>query len=213
MNKLSKDGKVDYVDSFLKGVIEICENINQKDIDKVIDLFFQAWWNQNNIFFIGNGGSAGTAMHFAGDLVNTTANIPHVPPVRALSLNDNMVRFSALVNDQGWENVYVEQLKTYFKPGDILAALSVHGGSGKDKAGLWSQNLTAALKYAKDSGGKTVGFAGFDGGAFKNICDVCVVVPYNTTPHVEGFHVVLHHLIFDQLTSKIKNAAKALKNY
>ncbi len=213
MNKINKNSKVDYIDSFLKGVIEICENINQKDIDKVIDLFFQAWWNQNNIFFVGNGGSAGTSIHFAGDLVNTTANIPDVPPIRALSLNDNMVRFSALVNDRGWEKVYVEQLKTYFKPGDIVTAISVHGGSGKDKAGPWSQNLTAALQYAKDNGGKTIGLAGFDGGAFKEICDACIIVPYNTTPHVEGFHVVVHHLIFDQLTKKITRTHENLNKY
>lgn len=204
--------KVAYVDTFLKGIIEICNNISQKDIDMVVNHLFRAWWRQNTIFFIGNGGSASTAMHFAGDINNCTADLPGANPVRAMSLAENMVRFSALVNDRGWANVYTDQLANYFKPGDVVMAISVHGGSGQDKAGPWSQNLTAALKYAKDNGGTALGFAGFDGGAMKEICNTCVVVPYNTTPHVEGFHVVIHHLIFDALTKKIKQAYEQISN-
>ncbi len=203
--------KIEYVENFLAGIKEICDNIDQKSIDHVVEIFFQAWWKQSTIFFMGNGGSAGTAVHFAGDLVNATTDTPNIPTLKALSLNDNMVRFSALVNDQGWENVYTEQLRSYFKPGDVVVAISVHGGAGKDKAGAWSQNLVRALQYAKDNGGKAVGLAGFDGGAFKEICDECIVVPYNTTPHVEGFHVVLHHLIFEALTKKIKKAHASFK--
>jgi len=206
MAKVANNQKIEYIDNFLQGVREICDNISQPEIDKTINLLFNAWWNQNNIFFIGNGGSAGTAMHLAGDLVNCTTDIENIPPVKALSLVDNIIRYTALVNDQGWEKVYTEQLKNYFKPGDVVCAISVHGGSGKDKSGIWSQNLLRALQYAKDNGGKTVGLTGFDGGAFKEICDACIIVPYDTTPHVEGFHVVIHHLIFKSLTEKIKFA-------
>jgi len=111
---------------------------------------------------------------------------------------------SALTNDDGWDNVYVEQMKNFFETGDVALALSVHGGSGKDKAGLWSQNLLKALQYAQSRGGKALGFSGFDGGAMKEMADVCVVVPYNTTPHVESFHVVLHHLVTFRLAERIR---------
>lgn len=208
MPKSQTKGKVGYVDSFLQGVIEICQNISQKDIDLFVDYLFRAWRKQNSIYFIGNGGSASTASHFAADLNNCTANIPGAPPVRAFSLVENISRFSALVNDQGWDKVYVEQLKNYFRPGDMVVCISVHGGAGREKAGLWSQNLLAALKYAKDNKGKALGLAGFDGGEMKKISDACIVVPYNTTPHVEGFHVVIHHLIFDELTRRIETSFK-----
>lgn len=200
--------KIGYVDSFLQEIIKICNDISQKEIDRVIDLFFHAWLNKNNIFFIGNGGSASTASHFAGDINNCTANLENVHPIRAISLVDNIVRYSALVNDRGWNNVYVEQIKNYFSHGDIVVAISVHGGSGKDKAEPWSQNLTAALQYARENGGKAIGLTGFDGGAFKNICDTCIIVPFNSTPHVEGFHTVIHHLIFDALTKRIEQTVK-----
>ncbi|MBI4039355.1 SIS domain-containing protein [Candidatus Daviesbacteria bacterium] len=210
MTKKPKAEKIDYIDSFLKGVIDICRNIAQKDIDQVVEYLFKAWWNQNNIFLIGNGGSASAALHFVADLNNCTAKISGVHPVHALSLVDNMIRFSALVNDVGWDNVYVDQIKNYFKPGDVVFAISVHGGTGRDQAQAWSQNLVKALKYAQDNGGRALAMTGFDGGLMKQICDACIVIPYNTTPHVEGFYGVVHHLITERLTDKIKQAAAIL---
>lgn len=83
--------------------------------------------------------------------------------------------------------------------GDTFIAISVHGGSGADKAGPWSQNLLVAAKFVEDNGGKVVGLAGFDGGVLKQIADACIVVPVDSTPHVEGFHLVLTHLICARL--------------
>ena len=59
------------------------------------------------------------------------------------------------------------------------------------------------MKYAKESGGKTIGFSGFDGGPMKDIADVCIVVPANSTPHVESFHLALEHLICSRLIKRI----------
>ena len=211
VNKKKKaNEKVDYISSFLEGIVKICHSINQKDIDKAVEYIFNAWWSGNNIFIIGNGGSAGAALHFTADLNNCTIRMNNVHLVHALSLVDNMVRYSALVNDLGWEDVYVEQLKNYFRPGDIVFAISVHGGTGKDMAEAWSQNLVKALKYAQDNGGKTLALTGFDGGLMKKMCDVCIVIPYNTTPHVEGFYGVIHHLITERLTEKIKKTDEIL---
>lgn len=210
MAKKPKAEKIAYIDNFLKGVIDICHNISQKDIDLAVEYLFKAWWNQNSIFLIGNGGSSSAALHFVADLNNCTAKIPGVGPVRALSLVDNMPRFSALVNDVGWDNVYLDQIKNYFKPGDVVFAISVHGGTGRDQAQAWSQNLVKAQKYAQDNGGRALALAGFDGGLMRQFCDACIVIPYNTTPHVEGFYGVVHHLITERLTDKIKQAAAIL---
>lgn len=116
-----------------------------------------------------------------------------------MALTDNTPLVSALTNDLGWENVYVEQLKNLILEGDVFVVISVHGGLGADKAGLWSQNLMKAAKFVQDNGGKVIGLAGFDGGLLKQMADACIVVPINSTPHVEGFHVVLTHLICDRL--------------
>jgi D-sedoheptulose 7-phosphate isomerase len=198
---------LEYVDHYLDGLRVITDRINRVHIDRVIETLYEAWLRGSTVFLCGNGGSAGTATHFAADLFKCTI-VDSQPRLRAISLVDNIPLMSALTNDDGWENVYIEQLKTLFVPGDVVLAISVHGGSGRDKAGLWSQNLLKGMQFAKDNGGYAIGFSGFDGGAMKELADVCVVVPYDTTPHVESFHVVLHHLITFCLAEKIRNSAK-----
>jgi D-sedoheptulose 7-phosphate isomerase len=119
--------------------------------------------------------------------------------LRAISLVDNIPLNSALINDEGWSEVFVQQLERMFDKGDVVIALSVHGGAGQDKAGAWSQNLLKAIDYVNKNGGKSIGLSGFDGGAMKTLCTCCITVPANSTPIVESFHVVLHHLITWQL--------------
>lgn len=195
-----------YIDSYLEGIRKVVEKIDRQAIDRAVEMMFEAWQRGSTIFTCGNGGSAGTATHLAADLFKCTI-VANQPRLKAVSLVDNVPLLTALVNDDGWDNVYTEQLKTLFRPGDVLLAISVHGGSGRDKAGQWSQNLLKAMAFAKERGGHAIGFSGFDGGAMRELADVCVVVPYNTTPHVESFHVVLHHLITFCLAEKISSHA------
>ncbi len=193
----------EYIESFLEGVAEITARLEREPLDRAIELLYAAWERGNTVFTCGNGGSAGTAQHLAADLFKCTI-VPGQPRLRAMSLVDNVPLVSALTNDDGWDKVYEVQLETLFRPGDVVLGISVHGGSGQDKAGLWSQNLLRALVYARTNGGHAIGFCGFDGGAMRELADVCVVVPYSTTPHVEAFHVVLHHLVTFCLAEKIR---------
>ena len=190
------------IEQYFKEIKEITDNISRKDIDDAIELLFDAWKHDNQVFFCGNGGSAGTATHFMCDLFKVTI-VKGKKRFKALCLNDNIPLMTALINDEGFDNLFIEQLKNLYRKGDVLICLSVHGGSGKDKAGLWSQNLLKAMDYVKNHGGKTVGFSGFDGGAMNDVADVCIVVPFDATPHVEAFHVVLQHLIAFRLKEKI----------
>ena len=187
---------------YLQEVSEIAENLDRSSIDNVIDLLYDAWKKDQQIFVIGNGGSASTATHFACDL-NKWVSDKAERKFRAFALVDNIPLVSALTNDNGWSDVYYEQLRNFFRKGDVVVAISVHGGSGSDKAGAWSQNLLKAVKYARDNGGKIIGLAGFDGGVLKTAADECIVVPANSTPHVEGMHLVVTHLMCEQLREMI----------
>jgi D-sedoheptulose 7-phosphate isomerase len=188
--------------SYLEEVSEIVTKLDRHSIDRTIEILLDAWRRDSQIFVIGNGGSASTATHFACDL-NKWVSDKAERKFRAYALVDNIPLVSALTNDNGWGDVYSEQLRNFYRNGDVLVAISVHGGSGSDRAGPWSQNLLKAVKYVKDNKGKVVGLAGFDGGVLKTAADSCIVVPVNSTPHVEGMHLVLTHLMCEQLIEKI----------
>ncbi|MDD5037982.1 MAG: SIS domain-containing protein [Dehalococcoidales bacterium] len=193
----------EFVQNYLDEMIKIAQATTVEEIDTAIELLFNAWKNGKQVFTCGNGGSAATATHFACDLAKTTI-VPEKRRFRAECLNDNIPLMLALINDDGFENLFYEQLKAKFQEGDVLICISVHGGAGKDRAALWSQNLLKAMKYAKGMGGKTIGLSGFDGGPMKEIADACIVVPINSTPQVESFHLALEHLICSCLKQKIE---------
>ena len=188
--------------SYLSEVGEIANRIDADSVDRAIRILYEACKDGQQVFVIGNGGSASTATHFASDL-NKWVSEKAEKRFRAFALVDNIPLVSALTNDNGWNDVYSEQLRNFFMKGDVLVAISVHGGSGSDKAGLWSQNLLKAVKYVKDNGGKVIGLSGFDGGVLRTAADACIVVPVDSTPHVEGMHAVLAHLMAEQLREMI----------
>ena len=184
-----------FIDGYFAEMETIIRTISRQEIDRLVEILLDAWKNEKTVFIMGNGGSASTATHFACDLSKVTA-VEGKKRLRAISLNDNIPLMSAWINDNGFENLFSEQLNNLMRKDDVLIGISVHGGSGKDKAGPWSQNLLKAMLTAKEKfQATTVGLSGFDGGAMKEMADLCVVVPFNSTPQVESFHVVLHHLV------------------
>ncbi len=190
------------IDSFLEGVKTTCDKISREAVESAVDLLINAWQTRSTVFIIGNGGSASTATHLACDLTKNVAE----PGIRSMALVDNVPLVSALTNDNGFENIYTEQLKVWLEKDDVLIALSVHGGSGRDKADLWSQNLVKAISFAKSRGARTIGITGFDGGIMKNVVDVWINTPSNDTFQVEALHVIVHHLLCETLKRRIGNS-------
>jgi D-sedoheptulose 7-phosphate isomerase len=201
-NQPTNVNHTEYINQYLADVEDIIKKIDKKEINKAINILFDAWKNDKHVYFMGCGGSAGTASHFAADLSKTTM-CKGKKRFKSISLVDNPSLTTAWINDEGWENVFKGQIENFMQPGDVVVGLSVHGGSGKGNALAWSQNLTKAMQYVKDNGGKAIGIAGFDGGAFKEITDACIIVPKDSTPLVEGFHGDLQHLIIFKLKEMI----------
>ena len=194
-----------YISNYLAEVKEIADKMSVEDINSTVELLYDTWKNGNQVFICGNGGSASTATHFACDLAKTTI-IDGRKRFKVECLNDNVPLILALVNDDGFDNLFIEQLKAKFRKGDVVICISVHGGAGRDKAQLWSQNLLKAMKYAQETGGKAIGFSGFDGGPMKDIADTCVVIPAYSTPQVESFHLTVEHLICNNLRELIEES-------
>lgn len=201
-----------YAADFLSEIQEIATTIKvlySQKLDQAIDILFDAWKEGRWVYVMGNGGSSATATHLVADLTKTICPNPEDRGIKSMTLLENIPLVTALVNYWGWDNIYVHQLSTLYVDGGVGLAISVHGGSGQDQAGQWSQNLMKGLQYVKDRGGKTIGLSGFDGGPMKDLVDVSIVVPANSTPIVEGMHVVLHHLMIFGLKEKINQYKKS----
>lgn len=197
-----------FVEQYLQEMTRVVRATSAETLASFIDVLAEAWRGGHTVFTCGNGGSAGTASHFAADLAKYTWQEGR-PRLRAVSLCENPSLLTALVNDSGFDQLYSWQLESLMRPGDVLIAISVHGGNGREKAGPWSQNLLRAADAAHRMGGKVLGLSGFDGGALKEIADVCVVVPANTTPLVESFHVCFHHLVAARLRDVVAGSTPA----
>lgn len=177
-----------YIRKYINESAETLKKIDEKELESTIDIIKEAKENNKTVYICGNGGSAGTAIHMAADLFGMSG-------MKSISLCDNVPLMTAIINDFGWDKLYLNQLERFYTKGDVLVVISVHGGTGEDEAGVWSQNLVRAIKYVQAKGGKVIGLAGFDGGLFKKLCNASVIIPANSTPVVESLHVVISHLM------------------
>jgi D-sedoheptulose 7-phosphate isomerase len=200
------------VDAYFEAAEGIARLLPRRDIESVVDILHEAWQHGRTVFAMGNGGSASTATHLACDLAKCTI-APGRRRLKVMALGDNVPLVSAWTNDSGFGSIFAEQLEPWLEEGDVLIGLSVHGGSGAGDAGPWSQNLVRAVTLARERRAKVVGFSGFDGGALKEMADVCLVIPVAAeplgTPLVESYHVLLHHLVCTALKLRIAESGDA----
>ena len=174
---------------------EIFNQVDVAEIRRFVELILDVRERGSTIFFIGNGGSAATASHFANDLAFGTKE--YKKPFKVMSITDNVPVLTALGNDYGYEDIFVRQLKVYGEKGDMLVGISASGNS---------LNLLRAFEYASITGIKTVALTAFDGGKMKEIADYGVHVPTGMKEYgpAEDVHMVLDHLVGSYLMRFIK---------
>ena len=182
-------------ENYKKYFIEKLSLVNVNEVEKFIDLIYNAYLNNRNIFVIGNGGSAANASHFAQDLAKgTRANINTIKRIKALSLTDNVPFITALGNDDGYEVIFEQQLKTLANPGDTLIAIS---GSGN------SSNIIKAIKWANENDIITIGVTGYDGGKLRQLNKYSVHVNLNDMATVESIHSFIFHYVIIRLRESL----------
>ncbi|MBI4761689.1 MAG: D-sedoheptulose-7-phosphate isomerase [Chloroflexota bacterium] len=173
------------IQRYLSTLQQTMGKLPQPLIAEVIYTLQRARMQGNQVFIMGNGGSASTASHFVCDLAKNTRN-PALPHFRAIGLADNMEIFSAYANDEGYENVFSQQLINLIKPADVVIAISASGNS---------KNVVNAVEEARKYGATTIGFTGFNGGRLGQIVDLHIHVPSDIIEHVEDIHLMLEHMI------------------
>lgn len=178
--------------SYVRKIQDMLTNLDLKEVERLTNTVLDAYKNDKQIFIIGNGGSASAASHMACDWGKGTV-VPGKRRMRVISLTDNMAMFSAIANDFGYENVFVEQLKNILNPGDLVVGISASGNS---------PNVVNALRYANQAGGITASIVGFTGGAMKKESDIVIFLKNSEYGPVEDGHLILNHIVATYLQSR-----------
>lgn len=177
---------------------DMLDSIDPDSIDRLIAEFEDARTAGNTIFVAGNGGSSTTATSMANDLgFDVIKKTGTDKPFRVFALTDNTSVITAISNDVGYDNVFVNQLRIHYRPGDKLLAISASGNS---------LNLVKAAEWVKKEGGKVISFLGFSGGRLKGISDLTVHVKSEAGEYgpVEDTHLVLNHILAHWFQCKLK---------
>lgn len=184
---------------FLERVGQELERIDPAEIQTLADAIFDCYQRGRMVFLCGNGGSGSNCSHFCEDLGKCTLRREDFENdkkkrLRILSLTDNTPYILAWANDEGFERVFVEQLKNLATPGDLLIAIS---GSGN------SPNVLRAVDWANRNGVKSFGCTGFSGGKLQKLAHHNLHVPLDDMGIVESIHLTAFHWIVDDLRRRI----------
>ena len=188
---------LEFIRDYLDELDATLRALPHDQIAGIIDAIRDVRDRDAQVFVVGNGGSAATASHFAVDL-GKGASLDAERRFRVLSLTDNVPWITALGNDLSYEDVFVEQLKNFVRPGDLLLAIS---GSGN------SENVLRAVRYANSIGCRTIGLAGFEGGKLREQAQECLVVRSDHMGRIEDGHFIVQHLLVYYFMSQLHAGA------
>jgi D-sedoheptulose 7-phosphate isomerase len=178
-----------FAHSYFNYLKQLLDAIKPESIDRLVEEFENARATGSMIFVAGNGGSATTATSMANDIgFDIIKKCGTDKPFRVLALTDNTAVITAIANDVGYGNVFLNQLKIHYRQGDRLLAISASGNS---------PNVVTAAEWVKEQGGCVISFVGFSGGKLKEISDVVVHVKSEAGEYgpVEDVHLVLNHIL------------------
>jgi len=167
--------------------------LDPKALDALVEAFHTTYEKGGNIYTMGNGGSGASASHAAGDFLKG-ASYGLDKRFRMICLNDNLPSMMAIANDIGWESIFVEPLKNFLSPDDLVIGIS---GSGNSK------NVVNALEYANAHGAATVAMSGFKGGKISEIATINVHAPVMDMEVTEDVHMVIFNIVKKQMMARL----------
>ena len=194
---------------YLTWTAEACRNINGAQVESIIGLLMAARKSGNRIFIVGNGGSAATASHFCEDLGKCTLlGLHDTKRFKVISLTDNLPYVTAWANDNGYDQVFEQQLRNLGEEGDLVIGISASGNS---------PNVVNAMEYARSAGMGTAGMTGFNGGAVRELSDCSLHTEIPMDPGnswqvrsstanygmIENMHMIAVHMIIATIVQRL----------
>ncbi|MCL2676416.1 MAG: SIS domain-containing protein [Streptococcaceae bacterium] len=183
------------IETYYKELKATIDKFDVTELDKVMNVLYDAYENEATIYTCGNGGSASTASHMMNDF-NKGISYDLEKKWHITCLNDNIATIMAIANDDSYDKVFSKQLEGNIKKGDVLLAIS---GSGN------SANIIEAVNEAKKAGATVIGMTGYTGGKLYEMSHVHMHVDINDMQITEDLHLTFNHMmmrIFSRLQNK-----------
>jgi D-sedoheptulose 7-phosphate isomerase len=185
--------------AYLAELRTVLDKLPLKEIAQAADILFECYQADHTVFTFGNGGSGALASHLVADFGKGThfpgpVELATVRRLKAMAVTDNMPMITAWSNDTHYDDAFMRQIENFLQPGDVAMAIS---GSGN------SRNVIKALEYARSAGATTIGLGGMGGGKMKDLLDCPIIVSSNSMQQVEDAHLIIGHMIFLNLRSRI----------
>lgn len=185
MNSFSKQ--------YLSELNSVLNDFPHENFEKMIEEFMSAYEEEKNIFVMGNGGSGSTASHWTCD-INKGCCLQLEKKFKMICLNDNIPTMMAYGNDISYDDIFVEPLKNFFRPKDLVIGIS---GSGN------SMNVLKAIEYANDNNGRTIGLCGYEGGKLHDMVDIPLLARINDMQKVEDLHMIIVHISMQAISKEL----------
>jgi len=175
--------------NYIQHLKDVLDSFPHDQFDRFYEVLIEAYKNDKHIFIMGNGGSGSTASHWACD-INKGCCVTNGKRFKMISLADNIPTMLAYGNDFSYEDIFLEQLRNFFVPGDVVIGIS---GSGN------SVNILRAIDYANERGAETVGFCGYPGGNLESVVKHVVHANIRDMQFAEDVHLIVGHIAMKAL--------------
>jgi D-sedoheptulose 7-phosphate isomerase len=185
---------------YIENLKKVLDEFPHADFGRLLEVLLNAYHDEKRIFVMGNGGSATTASHWACD-INKGCCVYHEKKFKMICLNDSISTVLAYANDLSYAEIFVEQLKNFFIPGDVVIGISASGNS---------KNIITAINYANANNGITIGVCGFSGGKLYQSVTIPLLIKSQDMQQIEDMHLVVGHLLMQKLNVKLGQCPPAL---
>ena len=173
------ESQIDEISTVLAGLARQADTVNA-----IARLVRDTVLGGGTLYTAGNGGSATDAQHLAEELIARYRSNRRALPALALTADSSVL--TCIGNDFGYEALFSRQIEALVRPGDLLVVFTTSGNS---------PNIVAALKAAKERGGKTIALLGKTGGACRGLADLELIVASENTARIQEAHLqVLHYI-------------------
>jgi D-sedoheptulose 7-phosphate isomerase len=171
--------------AYRDGLQSVLSSLDLSKVDQAIAWFKETRDGGGTIYLCGNGGSAASVSHITCDIVKG-ASYQRDKKFRVMALTDNLATITAYANDVDYSDVFVEPLRNFATPEDLVVAVS---GSGN------SPNVVKVLDYARTVPCRTIAFTGRDGGKLAPLGDLNLHVAEQHMGRIEDAHMMMLHMI------------------